>query len=373
MTPRFHPGQIVTTSIIPNATGVVTEATREIVTAKMDNGSILIASSCHFKLHAPTPETVTYVTERTGEIIAQSGSIATVKPINQPETETVHIPVPPNSVTNIKMPPKPKFYVGQQVSRAGVLGNATVIAFMAADSDVVKYNIRYPSGTQFLNCHEHLLLWAPKFKIGDFVISRSKDIYKIASIDLDRLSYRAECGVWLNNEQDLATAPTAKFKVGERVRFTDKTPTSYWFGPHTPYRTAVVVDRTANKFAVAIDGEKHGPLNVPPSMIEPHVYRVGDRVEIVELTNHRYPVGSLAYISDQPTFDSTVVYIESLGAPCILVYLNEIKPSPHLPVHNKRLIDGEYDGVTITNGHIVVTNLDKAIPLISSIKKALSK
>jgi len=39
---------------------------------------------------------------------------------------------------------------------------------------------------------------------------------------------------------------TQTFKVGDKVRFTDKCPKSWWFGPHGEYLTGVITDQNNN-------------------------------------------------------------------------------------------------------------------------------
>lgn len=89
-----------------------------------------------------------------------------------------------------------------------------------------------------------------------------------------------------NDDASAALAADAKFKVGDRVRFTAECPTGWWFGPHTAHTEGVVVKcgRGAGyQYEVRVDSKGGAIGHVDAQHIEAvsgtgHAYSVGDRV-----------------------------------------------------------------------------------------------
>jgi hypothetical protein len=91
-------------------------------------------------------------------------------------------------------------------------------------------------------------------------------------------------GGWLPSRFKLipkAEANKPKFKVGDRVRFTDKTNSHWWFGPNTEYKTGVITQNDrAGFYNYVVQTEKPWPeAFVSEAMIE----LVTEEVKTVEV------------------------------------------------------------------------------------------
>lgn len=51
----------------------------------------------------------------------------------------------------------------------------------------------------------------------------------------------------------MGTAGKDKFKVGDRVRFTNKCPHGWWFGPNTQYKEGKITEIACSRFRYEVD------------------------------------------------------------------------------------------------------------------------
>lgn len=103
----------------------------------------------------------------------------------------------------------------------------------------------------------------------------------------------------------MAAADKAKFKVGDRVRFTDRCFTSWWFGPHTKNKEGVIHSQDSTlgyKWSVRV-GDRYG--HVDDNHIEPATLRIepgkfyktrdGRRVGPIKETRYSNGAGNLSW------------------------------------------------------------------------------
>ena len=69
---------------------------------------------------------------------------------------------------------------------------------------------------------------------------------------------------------EVVGAPAAAFKVGDRVRFTDKCPRTWWFGPHTKHKEGVITaDEGGGTYDVVVPSGLATAHILSPYQIEP--------------------------------------------------------------------------------------------------------
>ena len=80
-----------------------------------------------------------------------------------------------------------------------------------------------------------------------------------------------ESGWYMSGDEiEHVAAPAAAFKVGDRVRFTDRCPRTWWFGPHTKYKEGVITaDDGEGKYDVETGAMFDPAFVCSPDQIEP--------------------------------------------------------------------------------------------------------
>lgn len=123
----------------------------------------------------------------------------------------------------------------------------------------------------------------------------------------------------------------AKFKVGDRVRFTDACSSTWWFGPHTDIKEGVIT---------AIPGNIHWDVNVIPDTsghevaiyfreiepIEPEqkLLSVGDKVRISR--DSKYLPGEIARIHDVDPDEPGSTYLCCIGTDISWIDAEHVTP-----------------------------------------------
>lgn len=98
----------------------------------------------------------------------------------------------------------------------------------------------------------------------------------------------------------MAAADKAKFKVGDRVRFTDECPSSWWFGPHTENKEGVIdgQDSTFGYWWSVRVGDRYGHVDdnhIEPASLtirEGRYYRTRDGRKVGPIKETRYSNGA---------------------------------------------------------------------------------
>lgn len=136
----------------------------------------------------------------------------------------------------------------------------------------------------------------------------------------------------------------AKFKVGDRVRFTDQCHRGWWFGPHTAFKEGEVRfaddDTVSLKYRVVVDGSD-ASVFVDDKHIEPE-QKLLNRDDKVRISlDSKYLPGEIAWIRDVDPDDPEETYFCE-GTDKWWIAAEHVTPYTHTPTAIVCLLeDGE--------------------------------